>query len=439
MPSMPGAEATDSRLVRDLRLILSIQGLRAFLYGFGSVLLGTSLAAGGLSDFQVGLVFTAMLAGMAVASIGVGLRGDRIGRRRLYAGLLLLMGAAGTVFALTGSLPALVLAALTGTLSTDPNESGPITSIEQAMIGHAPATARAHVFGRYNAVAYLAGAIGSLLAGGPAAFRHLLPSLPPDQRFLLAFPVLALVCARLAAKLSPVVEAGDLGADGGVSRFASSSPTPLRGATVPPPLRGAPVPPPLRRSQRAVTGLAALFALDAFAGGFVVQAFLVFWFHRRFGASPELMSLVFFGAGILQAASSIASGRLGGQIGLLNTMVFTHLPSNVLLALVPLAPSLGPAVALLLARFALSQMDVPARQAYVVAMVDPEERTAAAAFTNTARYVVRPAGPVTGGILMQQVALGAPFVVAGALKIVYDVLLYATFRKVRLPEDPGQP
>ncbi|MBI2237011.1 MAG: MFS transporter [Actinobacteria bacterium] len=419
------AAPAEGRIERDLRLILAIQGLRAFLYGFGSVLLGTSLSAGGLSDFEVGAVFTSMLAGMALASIAVGLRGDRVGRRRLYIALLLVMGAAGTVFALTRSLPALMLAALTGTMSTDPNESGPITSLEQAMIGHAPAWARARVFGRYNAIAYLAGAVGSLAAGGPAAFRHALPALPADQRWLLAFAILALVCATLASGLSREMDAGGGGAEGG-SRGAKQ-----RGE--PAPRSAAPARPPLVRSRAAVTKLAALFALDSFAGGFIVQTFLVFWFHRRFGASPELMGLVFFGAGLLQAASSIASGRLGSRIGLLNTMVFTHLPSNVLLAVVPLAPSLGPAIALLLARFALSQMDVPARQAYVVAMVDPEERTAAAAFTNTARYVVRPVGPVLAGATMQ-VVVGAPFVVAGGLKIVYDLLLYATFRRVRLPE-----
>ncbi len=181
--------------------------------------------------------------------------------------------------------------------------------------------------------------------------------------------------------------------------------------------------------------LAALFGMDSFAGGFIVQTFIVFWFGRKFGASPASMGLVFFVAGLLQAGSSIASGRLASRIGLLNTMVFTHLPSNVLLVLVPFMPTLGWAVAAMFARYALSQMDVPARQAYVVAMVDPMERTAAAAFTNTARYVTRPFGAFGAGALMERVALGSPFVVAGALKIAYDVWLYATFRKVPLPKE----
>jgi predicted MFS family arabinose efflux permease len=184
-----------------------------------------------------------------------------------------------------------------------------------------------------------------------------------------------------------------------------------------------------------VLKLAALFGMDSFAGGFIVQTFIVFWFGRKFGATPASMGLVFFVAGLLQAGSSIASGRLASRVGLLNTMVFTHLPSNVLLVVVPFMPTLGWAVAVLLARYALSQMDVPARQAYVVAMVDPQERTAAAAFTNTARYVTRPFGALGAGALMERVALGAPFMVAGVLKIAYDVLLYSTFRKVPLPKE----
>lgn len=400
--------ASDLGIRGDLLRILGVQALRAFAYGFGSVVLGTALAGGGLSDARVGLLFAAMLAGAALTSIGVGLIAERAGRRRLYVSLLAIMGAAGAVYALTDTFVLLVLVALTGTLSTDPNESGPITSLEQAMLGGAPAEERARVFGRYNAVAYLAGALGALAGGGPALFRHLFPALPADQRWLLVFPVVAIVCVWLARGLSARVEA-----DGRA---------PAR---------------PLERSRATVMRLSALFGLDAFAGGFVVSTFVVYWFDRRFGATPETMGAVLFAGGLIQAGSSILSGRLAGRIGLLNTMVFTHLPSNVLLALVPLMPTLPLAVAVLLLRFTLSQMDVPARQAYVVAMVDPAERTAAAAFTNTARYVVRPFGALGAGVAMQAVAVAAPFVIAGCLKAVYDLALYATFRRVPLPEAGG--
>lgn len=391
---------------RDLRRILWVQAIRAALYGFGTVVLGTALAEGGLSDAQVGLVFTAMLAGMALATVGVGLVGDRIGRRRAYTALLVTLGVAGTVFALTGSFAVLVAAALTGTMSTDANESGPITSLEQAMIGQAPADARLRVFGRYNAVAFLAGALGALVAGGPAFLRDAWSGAPNDQRWLLLFPVGAFVCMMLARTLSPAVEAA-----------AASH-----------------VQHPLERSRRTVFKLSSLFALDAFAGGFVVTTFVVFWFERRFDASSQVMSVVVFAGGLLQAGSSIMASRVGARFGLLNTMVFSHLPSNVLLILVPLMPSLGWAITMLLVRFVLSQMDVPTRQAYIAAMVDPEERTAAAAFTNTARYVARPFGPAIGSALMQNVAFGAPFVAAGALKSVYDLVLWRVFKRVPLPD-----
>nr|MBA3740115.1 MFS transporter [Chloroflexota bacterium] len=258
----------------DVRRIFAIQAVRAFLYGFSSILIGSSLAATGLDAGSVGLVFTAMLLGMAISSLAVGRWGEAIGRRRSYASLLVLMGIAGTVFAITGSVPLLVIAALTGTLSTDPNESGPITTVEQAMLASAPPAERSRVYGRYNAVAYLAGAAGALAAGGPSAMRDLLPGVPPDQRWILIMPIGAALCVVLATRLSDGVEFK--------ARLVSGA-------------RG------LQRSHGVVRRLAALFSLDAFAGGFIVQTFIVFWFGRQFGADAELMGLVFFGVGILQA------------------------------------------------------------------------------------------------------------------------------------------
>ena len=394
----------------DVRVIFAIQAIRAFLYGFSSILIGAALAASGLDTTEVGAVFTAMLLGMALSSLAVGRWGETVGRRRTYIALLVTMGVAGTVFALTGSVPLLVLAALTGTLSTDPNEAGPITTVEQAMLAGAPPAERSRVYGRYNAVAYLAGAVGALAAGGPSAMRDLLPGLPPDQRWLLLMPIGAVACLVLAMRLGPTTE-------------VEPHPSVTRG---------------LSRSRRAVQRLSALFAIDAFAGGFVVQTFIVFWFGRQFGADAALMGIVFFGVGLLQACSSILAGWLGARIGLLNTMVFTHLPSNLLLALIPFAPSLPAAVGLLLARSALSQMDVPARQAYLAALVDPAERTAAAGYTNAARHLVRPAAPALASVSMT-LAAGIPFLVAGGLKAAYDLALYFTFRRVHLADSDSPP
>ena len=404
----------------DLRLILSVQALRAAGYGFGSVLLGTSLAAAGLSGAQVGLVFAAMLAGMAWTTLAVGLLARRVGRRRLYLTWLAVLGASAVVFASTTDARVLVLAALAGGLSTDPNESGPLTTLEQAMLGGAPAAQRARVFGRYNAVAYLAGAAGALLAGGPALLRPTWPGLPADQRWLLALAGLAVPALWLASRLGPGVEA---------------APAPPVVATLPAGSRRRPWGAALPRSGRLVGRLAGLFAVDAFAGGFVVQAFLAYWLHARFGVGPEVAGAVFAGVGVLQAGASVAAGALGARIGLLPTMVFTHLPSNLLLAFVPLVPTLPAAVVLLLARSALSQMDVPARQAYVVSVVAPDERVAASAYTNMARYLTRPLGPALGGLLVSAAGLAAPFLVAGALKVGYDLVLWRWLRHIPLVED----
>jgi predicted MFS family arabinose efflux permease len=241
----------------------------------------------------------------------------------------------------------------------------------------------------------MAGALGALAAGGPTLLDT------GSSRWLFAYAVAAAFALPFAASLSPRVERG----------------TELEAK------------PALHRSRGIVTRLAGLFALDSLGGGFVVQAFIAYWFARKFGTSAATLGVVFFAVALLQAVSFQIAVRLAGRIGLLRTMVFTHLPSNVLLALVPLMPTQSTAIALLLGRFALSQMDVPTRQAYVVAVVDPDERTAASAYTNTARYVTRPVGPLLAGPLAA-VALGLPFVIGGAIKSVYDLGLFALFRRM---------
>jgi predicted MFS family arabinose efflux permease len=377
----------------DARRIITAQGARALAYGLGSVLIGVTLARRGLSDTAVGAVLAGLLAGIALVSVLIARYGERFGRRRSYRWLFLLMAVAGTAFALTSSLPALLVAGLTGTVSTDVVESGPFTSLEQAMLPHTGANTT-RLFGTYNTVATLAGSLGALIA--------LAGSSP---KWLLAYPISAAAGLLVSARLSPAVELGhELEAERQ---------------------------PPLHRSRRIVLRLCGLFALDSFGGGFVPQTFIAYLFTRKYGASPHTLALVFFAIGILQALSFQAAVRLAARIGLLRTMVLTHLPSNLLLVAVAFAPNLPVAIALLLARFLLSQADVPTRQAYVVAVVDPSERTAAAAYTNSARYVTRPIAPLLAGVALRG-ALGAPFVIAGVLKSVYDVGLYVLFRDVRL-------
>ncbi len=365
------------------------------------MLIGVTLARRGLSDTAVGAVLAALLAGIAAISVLIARYGDRIGRRRTYRLLFVVMAAAGTVFALTSWLPALLVAGLTGTVSTDVVESGPFTSLEQAMLPHAGDDST-RLFGTYNTVATLAGSAGALIA--------LAGSSP---RWLLAYPVAAAAGLAAVARLTPAVERGEE-------------------------LEAEPLP-PLHRSRGIVMRLSALFALDSFGGGFVPQTFIAYLFVRKYGASPHTLALVFFAIGILQALSFQGAVRLAGRIGLLRTMVFTHLPSNLLLAAIAFAPNLATAIALLLARFLLSQADVPTRQAYVMAVVDPSERTGAAAYTNTARYLTRPVAPLLAGATLRG-ALGAPFVLAGALKSVYDIGLYLLFRGVEVGgERPREP
>ena len=395
----------------DARRILAAQALRAFAYGFGAVALGASLDRLGFDSMATGLVLGAAVAGTALASLVVGRWGDRWGRRRCYAVLYMALAVTGAVFAEARTAWLLGAAALVGALSTEVVESGPFTSLEQAMLASDLDGRRlVRGFGVYNAVAAAAGSLGALAAGLPALVRRLAPHGPGDQAWFWLFVPIALAGALVARSLSSAVEPDQAAPAGSqaAGRLAASRPVVVR--------------------------LAALFALDSFGGGFVVQAFVTYWLTRRFGASAGAVGVVFFAVGVLQTASFLAAAPLAERFGLLPTMVFSHLPSNVLLAALAFSPNLAAAAAILLARVALSQMDVPTRQAYVMTLVPPSERTAAAAYTNTARYLARPAGPAIGGALAS-VALGAPFVVAGVLKGAYDLMLWRWFRRVPLPEE----
>jgi MFS family permease len=391
-----------NNLDRDTAKVLVAQAMRAFAYGFGAVLLGTSLDDRGVPGWQVGVVLGAVVAGTAIMSVLVARYADRVGRRRSYAGLYALLGIVGVVFATNQPVWLLATMALTGVLSTEVIESGPFTSLEQPMLAvHRSSREQVHGFGLYNAVAAAAGSLGALAAAAPGVLSGV-----GESRWFLVFVPIAVTGVLVARSLSDEVE--------------PAGPARERGH--------------LERSRSVVVRLASLFALDSFGGGFVVSAFIAYWFRVRFDASPAVIGVTFFAIGLLQTASFLAAPRLAVRFGLLPTMVFTHLPSNALLTAVAFSPNLGTAVVLLLARTVLSQMDVPTRQTYVMVLVDPLEQTPAAAYTNTARYVTRPLGPPLAAAATQ-IAVGLPFVLAGGIKTVYDLTLWRWFRRVPLPNN----
>jgi MFS family permease len=372
--------------------------------------LGTTLKRRGFNSTQVGAVLAAVVAGTVGATLAVARWSDRLGRRRCYAALYVALAAAGATFALSGSLIVLVVVAMTGTLSTDIVDNGPFTSLEQTMLAtHLAGRERIRGFGLYNAVAAAAGSLGAVAGGGPALLRRHIPTLPADQRFFLVFVPVALAGAAVASTLSPCVEAP----------VAARQPERVG----------------LGRSRPTVLRLSALFATDAFGGGFVVQSFIAYWFAARFHTSIGTLGLVFFAIGVLQTVSFLAATWLAERFGLLSTMVFTHLPSNLFLAAIGFAPNLAVGLGLLVARSALGSMDVPTRQAYVMGLVTAEERSAAAGYTNTARYLARPLGPLLAGT-GQGLFVGLPFLLAGGIKATYDVVLWRWFRRVELPGDP---
>ena len=407
-------------LDRDGRLLFLTRFIRLFAYGSLSVVLVFYLISLGLTESQTGLLLTLTLAGDVVISLYLTTRADRIGRRRMLVVGAVLMAAAGVAFAVTYQLPWLVLAGTIGVISPSGNEVGPFLPIEQAALSHVvPSRSRTSVFAWYSLAGSVATALGAL-AGGTVtgALQNAAISPTASYRVIVVFyAALGAVLALLFTRVSPAAEATPRDRDA-VTAAASG----IIGL-------GA-------RSRPVVAKLSALFALDAFAGGFVIQSFAAYWFHLRFGVDPAPLGVVFFWANILAGLSALVASRLAARIGLVNTMVFTHLPSNVLLILVPFMPTMTLAVVVLLARFSISQMDVPARQSYIMAVVAAEERSAAAGITGVARTVGAAIGPLLVGVMFERPSLvNAPFYVAGTLKIVYDLLLYREFSAVRPEED----
>lgn len=408
-------------LSRDVRLLFTTRILRLFAYGFVSVVLVLHLTAAGLSESQIGLLLTLTLLGDTAISLWITTHADRAGRQRMLLAGAVLMIFAGVLFALTRSFALLLVAATIGVISPSGNEVGPFLAVEQAALSEEiPAERRTRVFAWYNLVGSFATALGSLCGGALAELlqgRGVTP-LGSYRTVVAGYAVIGAVLALVFSRLSRAVEAPE------------EKRTVRRSAGLGNHLG-------LSASRNNVLKLAGLFCMDAFAGGFVVQAFVAYWFQRRFGVSPTVLGGIFFGANILAGLSALTASRLAKRIGLLATMVATHIPSNVLLLLVPLMPSLPLAIVVLLLRFSISQMDVPTRQAYTMALVSPGERSAAAGVTGIARTVGAALSPLLAGPLFASVALASiPFFLAGGLKIAYDVFVWRTFRKVKLGEVP---
>ena len=403
-------------MTRDARLLFLARAVRMFGYGALGVILVLYLAAAGLSPGEIGLLLTLTLAGDTVISLLLTTHADRIGRRRTLIVGALLMAAAGIVFADNTAFVVLLVAATLGVLSPSGSEVGPFLPIEQASLTEVvPSQRRTSVYAWYNLVGSFATASGALAAGLVVGALQGAGWAEIDayRAVLVGYVVAALAIVPIVRLVSPAVEVPPV--DTSIARRFG-----------------------LHRSRGIVGRLAALFALDAFGGGLIIQSLLAFWFHERFGLPVEALGAIFFGANILAAVSALAAARIAARIGLINTMVFTHLPSNVLLMLVPLMPTVELAILVLLARFSISQMDVPTRQSYTMAVVDPDERSAAAGVTGIARTTGAALSPLIAAPLFAVPGLASvPFFLAGGLKIAYDLALWRAFRSRRAPDDPS--
>ena len=395
--------------IPDARLILTARGVRAFGDGFVSVLLPLHLTTLGLSAGQVGLVTTATLLGSALLTLLVGVLASRWRRHDLLVRASLLMIGTGIGFAFADAFWPLMVVAFVGTLNPTSNDVSVFLPVEQSLLpSTVPAAHRTALFARYSLIGALVAAVGALAAGLPDLLTATFPvalSSALDVMFLL-YAGLGVVTMALVHRLSADIEP------------PANAPRSSLGP-----------------SRRSVYQLAALFSLDSFAGGFALQSVIAFWLFLRFDLETSTAGLIFFWAGLLSAGSQLLAPVLARRIGLVNTMVFTHLPANVFLILTPFMPNVELAVTCLLARFALAQMDVPARTSYVMAVVTPPERPAAASVTNVPRSLATAISPTIAGRLLGVTTFGWPLVIGGSLKIVYDLLLLFMFRHRKPPEE----
>ena len=396
-------------LTSDGWLLFATRSIRLFAYGGLSVVLVLYLVSLGLTESNVGLLLTSTLLGDTLISLYLTTQADRIGRRRMLIVGAVLMVAAGLVFGFTTRLWVLVVAGTIGVISPSGQEVGPFLSIEQAALSQVVADRnRTDVFAWYTLAGSLATALGALAAGiATHALQTSWALVDSYRAIVVAYAAIGIALAVMFTRLTPASEA----------RATHIS------------LIG------VHRSRGVVLKLSALFALDSFGGGFVVQSLAAYWFYLRFGVDPQTLGALFFGANVLAGISALLASRIANRIGLINTMVLTHLPSNVLLILIPLMPTLPLAALMLLVRFSISQMDVPTRQSYVMAVVDPDERSAASGITGVARTTGAALSPLFAGLLFAQPSLiSAPFFIAGSLKIAYDLLLFRAFRAVKSRE-----
>lgn len=393
---------------RDVVLLFATRFARMFAYGLVSIVLVLYLTRVGFDEKAIGLLLSLTLAGDLVISLWMTTRADRVGRRKMLVLGAILMLLAGVVFAGSSLFPVLLVAAIIGVISPSGNEVGPFLSVEQAAISEEVEGAqRTHLFAWYNLIGYIATALGALSAGWAVKWsgRAGVSDLTVYRGIFVVYAGIGLLLALGFALVSPKVE-------------AQSAPSRARLFLG------------LHRSRRIVFKLSGLFALDAFAGGFVLQSFMAYWFIVRFHVDPGLLGTVFFVANLFSGFSGLVAARLASRFGLVNTMVFTHVPSNILLIMVPLMPTLGWAIAMLLARFSISQMDVPTRQSFVASVVQPDERAAAGGVTNVFRSCGTMLAPVLAGRMFGSSAMLAwPFFIAGGLKIVYDLTLLTMWRR----------
>lgn len=402
------------RVDRNIILLFTTRTLRLFGYGFLSVVLALYLIKSGFDDVFMGLLFSLTLVGDAGISFVLTTTADRFGRKKTLIIGAILMLAAGVVFIMTSNPLLLIIAAIIGVISPSGNEIGPFLPVEQAMLSQLVSKEqRTRVFAWYNLIGSFATAFGALAGGFLAKLLQSRGMSPLDSYrvILLGYALIGGVLALVFTGLSTACEAAQ----------------PANYAT--PRTRIG-----LHKSHGVIVKLSLLFSLDAFAGGFVLQSFMAYWFHVRYGADEAALGSIFFGANLLAGVSALLAVPLAKKIGLIRTMVFTHLPSNILLILVPLMPNFALAISVLLLRFSISQMDVPTRQAYTMAVVDPDERSAAAGITGIARSVGASLSPAVAGALFS-VFLSGPFIIAGGLKIIYDLILFRSFKASNVSDE----